>query len=221
MRIPLTGYGRREILLGSLVCIAALVAGVVFFWPLALIGLLLWGCLLAFFRDPERSVRSTPDTLLSPADGVVQDIQEVADPPGDFLSGPALRIGIFMSILNCHVNRSPAAGTVRFVRHYPGRFHDARDPRAASENEHNLVGVELPDGRRILVNQIAGRIARRIVCAVQPGDTLEAGERFGMVKFGSRLELFVPASDEADVTVRLSQKVKAGIDALASYKDAP
>ncbi len=191
----------------------------VFRWPLALLAGLLWVCLLAFFRDPDRRIAAASGTLLSPADGVVTDIEDVTDPPGDFLSGPTLRIGIFMSLLDCHVNRSPAAGTVRLCRHFPGRFHDARDPRASLQNEHNLLGLELREGRRILVNQIAGRIARRIACPVEPGQKLDAGQRFGMVKFGSRLELFVPYSDEIDVLVRPAQKVKAGLDALAAFKD--
>jgi phosphatidylserine decarboxylase len=123
-----------------------------------------------------------------------------------------------MSIFNVHVNRSPAAGTVGFRRYVPGTFRDARDDRAATENEHNLLGLERPDGRRIMVNQIAGAVARRIVCAVAPGDSLAAGERFGMIKFGSRLELFVPQHDKVAVKVATGDRVKAGRDVLVIYK---
>ena len=95
-----------------------------------------------------------------------------------------MRIGIFMSVFSVHVNRAPAAGEVQWVEHTPGRYLDARDRQAQVQNEHNLVGMQLGDGRKIMVNQIAGAVARRIVCAVGPGRRLEAGERFGMVKFG-------------------------------------
>jgi len=219
LHIPVTSYGTRELLLGSMLCAAAVAFSLWFFWPLALAAAALWLWLIAFFRDPERNCPQEDNALLSPADGTVVDV-EVVDPPADYLDGPALRVGVFMSIFNVHVNRSPTAGTVRFRRYVPGTFWDARDARAATQNEHNLLGLERADGRRVMVNQIAGAVARRIVCEAQPGDSLGTGQRFGMVKFGSRLELFVPQSDKVTVQVATGDKVKAGRDVLAVYEPA-
>ncbi len=216
MRIPLTKYGLREILVGSAVfAVGCSVAGWLY-WPAALAVGLLWAAYLAFFRDPERRIPEARDSLLSPADGTVYDICEV-DPPGEFLGDPALRIGIFMSVLNCHVNRSPAEGKVRYVQYFPGSFLDARNPDASTRNEHNLFGLETEGGRRLMVNQISGAVARRIVCDLKPGNLLKAGQRVGMVKFGSRVELFVPESDKVDVDVQPGDRVKAGLSVLATY----
>jgi len=217
LRIPLTKYGLREIILGSCV-FAALAATSICLYPPATVAVaVLWMGYLAFFRDPDRRITAAEGELLSPADGTVHDVETV-DAPGDFLSGPVLRIGIFMSVLNCHVNRSPAAGTVRYARYYPGRFHDARKAAARRENEHNLIGMELTNGRRIMVNQISGALARRIVCQVKPDHRLHAGQRYGMVKFGSRVELILPESDQLDVAVKPGDKVKAGLSVLAVYR---
>ena len=215
MRIPLTKYGLREIILGTLVCLGAVAVCLWVFPPAGALPALLWAFLLYFFRDPRRPVRAAPNEFLSPADGVIVDIDEVEAPA--FLDGPAVRIGIFMSLLDCHVNRAPMGGTVRHVEHFKGRFHDARDARSITENERNLIGIEVADGRRILVNQIAGVLARRIVCAVKPGDGLEHGQRLGMVKFGSRVELFVPVADSPIVQVAVGDRVKAARDVLAVY----
>ncbi len=217
MRIPLTRYGIRELVLGSVLCAAATAFSLWFFRPVAPLVVLVWVWLMAFFRDPERHGPRSEEALLSPADGTVADV-EVVEPPDGFLEGPALRIGIFMSVFNVHVNRAPTAGLVRFRQHMPGAFLDARRKRAASENEQNLLGLERRDGRRVMVNQIAGYVARRIVCAVGPGDSLAAGQRFGMIKFGSRVELFVPESDEVAVKVATGDKVRAGRDVLAAYR---
>lgn len=219
MRIPLTRYGLREIVLGSLLCLATGVVCAWVLWPLALVPAGAWVFLLSFFRDPERPCRAGPGELLSPADGTVADIKEVDAPV--FLEGRALRIGVFMSVFSCHVNRAPAGGTVKMVQHFPGKFFDARDERSMTENEHNFVGLRMPDGRKVLVNQIAGLVARRIVCAASPGDALAQGERFGMIKFGSRLELFVPLSDGPEARAEVGEKVKAGRDVLMAYADRP
>jgi phosphatidylserine decarboxylase len=217
LRIPLTSYGRREILLGSILFLAALGA-CLWLWPSGTaLAALLWVGYLAFFRDPERRPPSEPDALLSPADGVVRDVEQV-EPPGGYLAGPAVRIGVFMSVFSVHVNRSPAAGTVGWTEHTPGSYLDARDSRACLQNEHNLVGLQLADGRRLIVNQIAGAVARRIVCAVAPGQAVAAGERIGMIKFGSRVELFLPVADEYFVVVKPGDKVVAGRSMLARYR---
>lgn len=217
MRIPLASYGIRELVLGSMLCAAAVGFSLWFFWPLTLPCLAVWVWLIAFFRDPERECPQDEHALLSPADGTVMDVETV-EPPADYVEGPVIRVGVFMSIFNVHVNRAPTAGTVGFRRYVPGTFRDARDDRAAVENEHNLLGLERPDGRRIMVNQVAGAVARRIVCSVEPGDSLAAGERFGMIKFGSRLELFVPQHDKVAVKVATGDRVKAGRDLLVTYE---
>ena len=217
LRIPLTKYGLREIILGSIFFIAALAVWLWVWWPATALVVILWVGFLAFFRDPERRPPDEADVMLRPADGTVHDVEQV-QPPGAYLDGPAVRIGIFMSVFSVHVNRAPAAGEVQWVEHTPGRYLDARDRQAQVQNEHNLVGMQLGDGRKIMVNQIAGAVARRIVCAVGPGRRLEAGERFGMVKFGSRLELFLPAADQYAIAVKPGDKVKAGCSVLARYR---
>lgn len=214
MHLPLTPYGARELAVGT--CAAALLVCLCLWaWPpLIVLPLALWICLVAFFRDPQRSGPRQSGLMLSPADGVVRDITEV-DSPAHLMQGPVVRIGIFMSILNVHVNRSPADAIVRLKEYHRGAHLDARDTEAPRRNEHCLLGLELPGGRPILVNQVAGMVARRIVCAPVPGDQLRAAQRFGMIKFGSRVELFVPATDETCVLVRVGDRVRAGLTPLA------
>jgi phosphatidylserine decarboxylase len=214
----LTRYGLRETVAGSILFAAAAVAALVLFWPACIAVVALWALFIAFFRDPERQVPDGAGKLLSPADGTVRDVAEV-QPPGAFLTGPAVRIGIFMSLFSVHVNRSPADGIVRHRQHERGTFHDARHPAAASQNEHALIGIETGNGRRIMVNQVAGAVARRIVCDAFPGQALKAGERYGMVKFGSRVELFVPNKDQFRVEVKPGDRVKAGVNVLVTYLD--
>jgi len=215
VRIPIARYGLGTLLAATLLLGAAAALGLWLFWPLAVLSGAAWLGVLWFFRDPERRARCAPGDLLSPADGVVQDIEEM-DPPG-FLGQRALRVGIFMSVLDVHVNRSPADATVRWLDYHRGAFHDARTPAAVAENEHNLIGLELADGRRILVNQMAGVIARRIVCEPPVGAVLARGQRLGMVKFGSRVELYLPLADQYKVAVRPGTRVKAGLTVLASH----
>ncbi len=218
MRIPLARYGTGTLLTGTALLAAAAAAGLWLFPPLAVVAAILWLWMLWFFRDPERNARCGPEDLLSPADGTVRDVEEV-DAPG-FLDGRAVRIGVFMSVFNVHVNRSPADAGVGWISYHPGAFHDARDRRAC-RNEHNLIGLQLAGGRRILVNQIAGRIARRIVCEPQVGAQLARGQRLGMIKFGSRVELYLPLADAYRVAVRPGDRVKAGLTVLASRPTEP
>jgi phosphatidylserine decarboxylase len=213
VRIPFARYGLGTLLTCTLVLAAVAALGAWLLWPLAVLAGLLWLQTLWFFRDPERTAQCAPEDLLSPADGTVRDIEEV-DPPG-FLEGRAVRVGIFMSVFNVHVNRSPADAMVRWVSYCPGTFHDAR-AGSVGENEHNLMGLELADGRRILVNQVAGAIARRIVCEPDVGTQLARGQRFGMIKFGSRLEVYLPLADGYRIAVRPGDRVQAGLTVLAS-----
>jgi phosphatidylserine decarboxylase len=162
-----------------------------------------------FFRDPERSAPGDERLVVSPADGKVIDVRAVQDP--ELLGAPATRISIFMSPLNVHVNRSPVAGRIEAVRHTPGRFHAAFADKASDENERNAV-VLTAGGRRYLVVQIAGALARRIICRRACGDTLARGERYGLIMFGSRVDLYVPP--DVRVCVTRGERVRAGLSVL-------
>ena len=172
--------------------------------------------LFAFFRDPDRLVPSEQHAIVSPADGVVSDITEIEFHPG--LRGPAVRIGIFLSVFNVHVNRSPCDGTVLSVTYKKGKFINAMHHSAASDdNESNTIVLGEPEtGRPIaVVKQIVGLIARRIVCTAKVDERLSRGERLGMIKFGSRTELTLAGWLEPQVRVWVGQKVRGGSDVLA------
>lgn len=158
---------------------------------------------LGFFRDPERTPPASPGSVLAPADGRVMGVAAVEDP----FVGPALRLSIFLSPLDVHVNRAPIAGVVRSVEYVAGRFLAAYRPEASEQNERCTVALE-GDGMRVAVRQISGVLARRIVCRVRPGDTLVAGERYGLIRFGSRTDLIVPR--ELDVRVRVGDRARGG-----------
>jgi phosphatidylserine decarboxylase len=169
---------------------------VVLFWiwdPLGWAGLGLTIWCYYFFRDPKRSVPLNAGLLVSPADGVVSLIER-AVPPAELGMGPEplLRVSVFMSVFNCHVNRAPIAGKVTAVAYRPGKFFNASLDKASEENERNALAIEMADGRKIAVVQIAGLIARRIVWWKKPGDTVRTGERFGLIRFGSRLDVYLP-----------------------------
>lgn len=160
---------------------------------LAWAGLLFTLSCLAFFRDPERVAPGRPGALLAPADGHVVSVV-AAPPPGELGLGtaPRWRIGIFLSVLDVHVNRVPADGTVTRISYRHGRFFNASLDKASEANERNAIAVRLHDGREIAVVQIAGLIARRIVCDLREGDAVRAGARLGIIRFGSRTDLYLP-----------------------------
>ena len=160
------------------------------------------GC-LGFFRDPERTPPALPGAVVAPADGRVMAVTEVMDP----WVGPATRVSIFLSPLDVHVNRAPVGGLVKNVEYVPGRFMAAYRPEASEENERCTVSVE-GEAARVAVRQIAGVLARRIVCRVRPGDRLRTGERYGLIRFGSRTDLLVPRGTE--VRVRVGDRVRGG-----------
>ncbi len=168
-----------------------------------------------FFRDPEREVPNGKGLVVSPADGTVIAIEEMDEP--EFLGGPAQRISIFLSVFNVHVNRVPVEGAVSAYRYQRGRFHVASLPEASVENEQSVIGIEAPWGR-VLFKQIAGLIARRIVCDLRAGHRVQRGERFGIIKFGSRMEVYLPR--EVEIRVRLRDKVRAGESILGECKNA-
>ena len=182
-------------------------------WILAFLFTLITLWVAYFFRDPERAGERGPDLLIAPADGRVVMIAEVDEPA--FIHGKAKRISIFMNVFNVHVNRYPASGTVRFVHYNPGRFLNAATEKSSLENEQMSVGLE-HDGVRILVRQIAGLIARRIVTYSREGEQVEQGERMGIIRFGSRVDLFMPPT--AEVLVREGEMTVAGTTVVARLR---
>jgi len=188
-------------------------------WPL----LMLSAGIFAFFRDPERVVPQGDDLVLSPADGMVTMICQVPPPlelqgadaagaPG-LGSEPLTRVSIFMSVFDVHINRAPVGGTVKRVFYIPGKFMNADLDKASDENERQHILIERPDGRPIGCTQIAGLIARRIVPFVKPGDIVAAGQRIGLIRFGSRVDVYLPQG--TDTRVLLGQTVLAGETVLA------
>ncbi len=178
-----------------------------------------WVCLAMFFRNPPRELPQDGKLLVSPADGVIKDI-EIVDFNQPPFEGKAVRIGIFLSVFNVHVNRTPARLEVRSKVYRPGRYLDARNDACAKENEAMTISGSASVGEVTFplgIRQISGAIARRIVCPVEPGDTLERGEVYGMIKFGSRTELYLPV-DAVSVTARVGDIVKGGETVLAELK---
>lgn len=161
---------------------------------------------LWFFRNPDRTTPEDEKAIISPADGRVIKIEEVEEK--ELLKGKAQKVSIFMSVFNVHVNRAPCTGVVKEIAYRKGRFFSANLDKASVLNERNSVLIETMDGNRILTIQIAGLIARRIACWVDEGMGLEKGERFGLIKFGSRLEVFMPLG--ATIPVKVGDKVRAG-----------
>ncbi|MEM5542795.1 phosphatidylserine decarboxylase [Sulfitobacter sp. AS92] len=179
------------------------------------VGLTVW-CYY-FFRDPERVTPDRPDLIVSPADGIVSLI-EPAVPPAELgmPDVPLTRVSVFMSVFNCHINRAPVAGKVQAVAYRPGKFFNASLDKASADNERNSLCIRMDDGRDLAVVQIAGLVARRIVCFVKSGDGLETGERFGLIRFGSRLDVYLP--EGVDPMVRIGQTMVAGETVLAELK---
>jgi len=182
----------------------------------ALGALLIWS--LSFFRDPERSCPSDRNLLLAPADGTITNIDEVEE--DNFIGGKAVRIGIFLSIFSTHINRAPCNVKVEKITYKKGKYKNAMNPQSGRVNESNDLALVRTDGPRdkLIVRQISGSIARRIVCATGAGRELAGGERFGMIKFGSRTELYLPVRKEVRCLVEIGDKVKAGLTALVRYE---
>jgi len=196
----------------------------VLFWiwdPLGWLGLGLTVWCYYFFRDPKRAVPENAGLLVSPADGVVSLIERAVPPEGlGFGPEPLLRVSVFMSVFNCHVNRAPIAGRVTAVVYRPGTFVNASLDKASTDNERNALTIEIADGRKIAVVQIAGLVARRIMCWKAPGDQLRTGERFGLIRFGSRLDVYLPEGVQPQVA--LGQTMVAGETVMAFIgQDAP
>ena len=202
-RLPLASEGLPFIIPLSAATVVSLLLG----WELAAgIGVVLTAAVTCFFRDPERIVPQTFGAVVSPADGRVHEIE---------MEEGCCRVSIFLSVADVHVNRAPYAGKVTEVIYKPGRFVPAYRAEASRENESNRVTIASPDAR-IAVKQIAGILARRIVCRVRPGDKLQRGQRYGMIRFGSRTDLLLPA--DADVVAHIGDKVRGGETILANLK---
>ncbi|HMA34055.1 MAG TPA: phosphatidylserine decarboxylase [Chloroflexia bacterium] len=183
----------------------------------ALVPLLLTGATAAFLRDPPRPRPTDATRIWAAADGTVMRVDTLHEPR--FLDGPALRIVTFLSLLDVHINRAPTAGVVRYRTYVPGRFRPAFEPDCDTVNERSYLGLDTPHGRVLLV-QIAGILARRIVCHPQPGAHLVSGERIGLIKFGSRTDVFLP-QDRARSLVAAGQRVQAGRTPIAAWVEAP
>jgi phosphatidylserine decarboxylase len=216
MALPFARYGRAELAVatGGLLLFSGVLA---FTWPwAALVPLPLIAFFFHFFRDPARRVPSEAGLIVAPADGRVTDIGVAEDAP--FIEGASLRIGIFLSVFDVHVNRAPVDGRVAFRDYRRGRFLSAlRYDACSRENECSSVGLDTGavPGRRVLVRQIAGALAQRIVTDCRLGQRLERGERFGMIKFGSRTEIYLAGPDSLEVRVKVGDHVKGGETVLA------
>jgi phosphatidylserine decarboxylase len=217
--LPLAPWAKREIGLSGLAFLVGGGSGLAIAWLDGLPGgyavTAAFGCLflftLLFFRDPGRVPPPGNGDLLAPADGRVTDVQEVEE--REYLGGRAVRVGIFMSLFDVHVNRTPCDGEVRFVRHRDGEFGNVLFREAWEKNENVLIGLESGDGP-LAVRLVAGAVARRIECPLKTGARVERGRRIGMVKFGSRAEVIVPAGGGWKPVAEKGQKVKAGLSPL-------
>ena len=231
MRIPLTKYGWPQVVIFPAVVLAVMAAfalgtiGILQHWiiisiEVLLAAILIW--ILCFFRDPERNCPTDSNLLLAPADGQITDIETLEDRPAFLREQPApvLRVGIFLSIFNTHINRAPCNLKVEKITYKKGKYKNALNPESSRVNESNELWLTRTDSPqdRLIVRQISGAIARRIVCDTIEGQQLTGGQKFGMLKFGSRTELFVPLRENAKCLVKTGDKVKAGLTILVKYE---
>jgi phosphatidylserine decarboxylase len=207
---PIASAGHVFILAGAFATVVLALLG---FGTLTIIALVITICICGFFRDPDRIIPDKEGVVVSPADGKVVLAEMVENSP--FFEGPTMKISIFMSVFNVHVNRAPYDGRVKEVSYFPGKFFSANLEKASLENEHNAVAMETDDDRPICVVQVAGLIARRIICKIQPGDHLLRGQRFGLICFGSRLDVYLPT--DIKLKIALGDKVKAGTSILGHF----
>jgi phosphatidylserine decarboxylase len=216
--MPLTPHGQWEMIIGTVVLliVAVLLSLLHPLLGLVVLPVLVW--LIAFFRDPDREITKDAKSMVSPADGTVSDITRLDD--CELVGGgPAVRIGIFLSVFNVHVNRSPCDGTVASITYKKGKFINAMShTQASSGNESNTIVLNEPGTTQPVcaVKQIVGLIARRIVCTPKVGQTVSRGERIGMIKFGSRTELYLPEHLDPQILVKEGEKVRGALDILAT-----
>ncbi len=208
-RIPVALEGYPFIFCSAFVTLILAVLGYNF---LALPALALTLFVLAFFRDPERIGPASEDTIVSPADGRVILIEQITD--NQYQLGQVYKVSIFMNVFNVHVNRIPVGGTVENVLYSPGKFYSADSLRGAMHNEHSATILRTASGHRLAFVQVAGLIARRIVCWIERGDQVQRGHRFGLIRFGSRVDLYLPT--QTQLTIAVGQQVRAGETVLGS-----
>ena len=217
MKLPIAIYGRRETRLFAGVCVLLFTIFLLF----KLIGLsilcLAFACFVVFFfRDPARRIHSRPNEILAPADGKVVEIEKVFDKT--YINEEAYKISIFLSLIDVHINRIPCAGAVESIQYRKGKFYNAASKSASDSNERTIIGIYNGDYKvRVIVKQIAGVIARRIVCELAEGQEVLPGQKFGMIKFGSRTELYVPV-EHFILKASLGSHVKAGLAVLGELK---
>ena len=214
--VPILSDGWRFIALFAAATLLAALTGIGWlFWPLFVVTL--WS--IYFFRDPPRAVPQEDRLLIAPADGLVQMIAD-AVPPAELGLGDQkmTRVSIFLSVFDVHINRAPCAGTVEVRAYRPGKFLNAAADKASEENERMAIALRRADGKLIGCVQIAGWVARRIVCYVQPGQAVAAGERFGHIRFGSRTDLYLPAG--ARLLVAAGQRMIGGETVMAELDPA-
>ncbi len=224
MRIPITKYGLPQTVEYPLITTGVIAAVAFVPMPLAVklplecvfVAALVW--VMAFFRDPQRAAPTDNSLLVAPADGRITDIETVHE--DSFIGGQALKIGIFLSIFDVHINRAPCNVRIERMTYKKGLYKDARHPEAGKVNESNDLALSRTDNpkNKLLVRQISGAIARRIVCEARAGDELRTGQKFGMIKFGSRTELYVPSGRDVKCLVKVGDKVKAGATAVVKYE---
>ncbi|MCL2069994.1 MAG: phosphatidylserine decarboxylase [Treponema sp.] len=222
MRVPLTKYGLPQVAVYPLAILVLMAVLFLVFWPaIWLIPLeaflfLVFVWMLSFFRDPSRTIVADETILYSPADGTVTDISLVDD---NELGAEVLRIGIFLSVFNVHINRVPCYVRIESVTYKKGRFINAASSEASKVNESNDILMQrLSEPKdRLLVRQITGAIARHIVCRAQAGEEYRQGQPFGMIKFGSRTELYLPAGDNFEICAKIGDKLRAGLSPLIRY----
>jgi phosphatidylserine decarboxylase len=220
---PLARAGMAEVVFYSvlLLGLAAIFAALAWVHWGFLIGtaaaLGFWIFIVSFFRDPQRTIPTDADALLSPADGTIIGVGEIEEP--DFPGGRAFRVSIFLSPFNVHVNRVPRTGKVVAVRYFKGRFIAATQGDCDRVNEQFWLDLEEPGGRLLRVKQVAGAVARRIVCWARPDEALKAGQRYGMIKLGSRTDVLMPAGEPMEVLVKAGDKVKGGATVLLHFRN--
>lgn len=217
MRFPFAEYGSKELSFFGMFFFVLIVLSL-FFYPLVVIPISIFlFFVFYFFRDPNRNPPEGEEKFLAPADGRIISISYVQE--DNYLKCKAVKIATFMSLFSVHVNRISYSGKVEFIKHVPGKFLDARSPKASEMNEHNLMGIITSDGKtKIMIKQVAGKVARRIVCDCSIGQDVERGRRFGMIKFGSRLEVYIPEDADFEIAVKEGDMVSAGTTVLGILK---
>ncbi len=218
-RIPLARWGLAEVQLMGWPLLAMTIVLAFTWWYAAPITGALFLLVVSFFRDPPRRIPQEPGLLVSPADGKVVEIARLEH--DEFVGEPAVRIAIFLTLFNVHVNRMPCRARVIRLRYSPGKFLHADHPQASTQNESMWIGLEQDEApyRRMVCRQVSGMVARRIVCDLRPGEVLDRGQKFGMIKFGSRTELIVPA-EGFESAVKVGQWIKAGRDVIVGRYQA-